>query len=279
MAAGNQPIGGAIRRRREELKLTQAELAQLANVSRGTVRNAESGAITPNPTTWTSLEQALAWVPGSLSMVSDGNKPRPIFPAKAISPILHFVLNMAGSDPWTDPIRELTTLLSLGVDTTGTMTDDSIAKLFDLVARVAGDPDKADEITSNLEAELERTSSMRRVRHAQPDVGQRTDAEYGDDDMAEDPGPLLGLSPEVVKRLMESQVIDYAIARPEKTENLSVITLLVKDANESLTRMDRRYIGEPWDDLSEIIATGARLAKKPNKPAAKDSSFDDEPPF
>ena len=67
-------LGEAIAARREELDLTQAELADLTGLHRVTIGRLEKGAGKARPTRATAqaLERALGWLPGSVDAVLDG---------------------------------------------------------------------------------------------------------------------------------------------------------------------------------------------------------------
>jgi uncharacterized protein YegP (UPF0339 family) len=48
-------------------------------------------------------------------------------------------------------------------------------------------------------------------------------------------------------------VIDYDSIEPESSENIAVVALVVKKRAAPLGRGDRKYIGEVWDQLSEVL--------------------------
>jgi DNA-binding XRE family transcriptional regulator len=52
-------LGSSVRRYREALELSQGDLAWLANVSRGTISNLETGRVTPDERTWNRVRTAL----------------------------------------------------------------------------------------------------------------------------------------------------------------------------------------------------------------------------
>lgn len=71
-------LSTAIRARREELGLTQPELASAAGISVSTVQILESGRTRARiPTTMASIEEALQWTPGSAADVLGGGRPTP----------------------------------------------------------------------------------------------------------------------------------------------------------------------------------------------------------
>jgi len=66
----------AIQRRRNELGLTQVQLAEAAGVTDTTIRNLEGGRkFRRLPASVPAVEQALGWAPGSARIVLDGGEP------------------------------------------------------------------------------------------------------------------------------------------------------------------------------------------------------------
>lgn len=76
MSSGREEIAEAIRGRREELGLTQAELATRAGVSTGTVQSLEgSRGAWDNPRSLPKIERALGWGPKSADRIRNGEAP------------------------------------------------------------------------------------------------------------------------------------------------------------------------------------------------------------
>ncbi|MEU2867774.1 helix-turn-helix domain-containing protein [Streptomyces olivoreticuli] len=75
-------LGVAIRRERERQGLSQAELAERAGVSVGSVKNAETGSAPKRrkPYTLALIETALGWESGAVDSILEG-QPRPAPPA------------------------------------------------------------------------------------------------------------------------------------------------------------------------------------------------------
>lgn len=63
----NEEVGQLIKQRRGEIGLSQSDLAMLAAVSRGTIKNAERGARSMARDTLRRLEHALGWADGTIS--------------------------------------------------------------------------------------------------------------------------------------------------------------------------------------------------------------------
>ncbi|GAA2485154.1 hypothetical protein GCM10010406_21760 [Streptomyces thermolineatus] len=71
-------LGSAVRARRDELHMTQVDLAKKAGVSEGTVQNIESGrAYSRRPPSLPRIESSLGWAPGSVSSILSGGSPTP----------------------------------------------------------------------------------------------------------------------------------------------------------------------------------------------------------
>ncbi|GGO14132.1 hypothetical protein GCM10010116_28540 [Microbispora rosea subsp. aerata] len=94
-------IGDLVAERRKSLALTQAGLASLAGISRGTVRNIETGTVEPNDSTWERLEPILGWVSGSIRAFQQGNDPIEVLPRGALSFVLG-TLTDAIDNEWTN---------------------------------------------------------------------------------------------------------------------------------------------------------------------------------
>jgi transcriptional regulator with XRE-family HTH domain len=75
-SAAWEQLGKIARRRREELGLTQAEVAGLAGIATQTVHRLEKG-VRPSRYTssWSKLERALGWLPGSIDAILEGGMP------------------------------------------------------------------------------------------------------------------------------------------------------------------------------------------------------------
>lgn len=63
--------------RREDLRLTWAEVASLAGVSRETLRQIRTGEGEIRPLTRRGIEDALQWASGSIAIILDGGEPTP----------------------------------------------------------------------------------------------------------------------------------------------------------------------------------------------------------
>lgn len=88
-----------IRRRRDEVGLSQKVAATFARVSRGTLQNAEGGESLSDQTT-VSIEQSLGWI-GRRSAIRDSGEgpPRQVLSARAVRPI---ALALTGEMPFRD---------------------------------------------------------------------------------------------------------------------------------------------------------------------------------
>jgi transcriptional regulator with XRE-family HTH domain len=74
-----QRLAIAIKRRRNELGLTQVDLAAAAKVSHGSIKNLESGeGFNRHPPSLAPVEEALGWAAGSAYAIMRGEEPRPL---------------------------------------------------------------------------------------------------------------------------------------------------------------------------------------------------------
>lgn len=96
-------LADRIKRRREHFGISQAQLAQAAGVSVGTIQNLEGGRV---PGTWprrlSPVIRALGWDAGSGLAIVSGGEPRPRSAASDPQSDLVFILsNIAKAGPWT----------------------------------------------------------------------------------------------------------------------------------------------------------------------------------
>ncbi|WP_214322056.1 helix-turn-helix transcriptional regulator [Nonomuraea sediminis] len=78
-----ESLGKAVRARREELGLSQQALADISNVAASTIRNIEADRV-GEARTWSQIEQALGWMPGSPEAIHEGQTPQPILDVSAL---------------------------------------------------------------------------------------------------------------------------------------------------------------------------------------------------
>lgn len=80
-------LGDHVKRRREELHLSQIQVGQIGGPSTTTLSKLEQGEATswPAPSTIRKLEQALEWRPGTVQRIRDGGEPVPVSRAQIIS--------------------------------------------------------------------------------------------------------------------------------------------------------------------------------------------------
>ena len=94
-----EQIGSIIKRYREEdLQLSQADLAWLADVSRGTISNVETGRVTPDERTWHRIRTALSWSRASLEDVGGGARVEALMPPEAVQGIVEAILAIREED-------------------------------------------------------------------------------------------------------------------------------------------------------------------------------------
>lgn len=71
-------VGKQIAQRRTALGMTQADLAQAAEITVRTIGSVERDETWPRKKTLTAIERALGWAPGSLEQIRDGGDPTPL---------------------------------------------------------------------------------------------------------------------------------------------------------------------------------------------------------
>jgi DNA-binding XRE family transcriptional regulator len=97
--ASSSDLGGLIKRYREEdLQLSQADLAWLADVSRGTISNIENGKVSPDERTWHRVRTALGWTRQSAEAIELASYIEPVMPADATQGIVQAILTIRDED-------------------------------------------------------------------------------------------------------------------------------------------------------------------------------------
>ena len=74
----NAEIGARVRARRIELKLTPSELLTKADIDAKTLQRLEDGTRWPIERTRRRIEEVLAWSPGGIDAIRDGDEPTPL---------------------------------------------------------------------------------------------------------------------------------------------------------------------------------------------------------
>ena len=94
------PLGALVKRIREqELQLSQADLAWLAKVSRGTISNLETGRVTPDARTWHRIRTALALPPVIWARPVAGFAAQTMLTADAVQGIVGAVVALREYNP------------------------------------------------------------------------------------------------------------------------------------------------------------------------------------
>jgi TPR repeat protein/DNA-binding XRE family transcriptional regulator len=95
------PLGLLVKRIREnELQVSQADLAWLAGVSRGTISNVETGRVSPDTRTWQRIRTALGLSSQQRSPDQQhGDAVRFLFPPEAVQGIIETILTIKERDP------------------------------------------------------------------------------------------------------------------------------------------------------------------------------------
>jgi tetratricopeptide (TPR) repeat protein/DNA-binding XRE family transcriptional regulator len=92
-------LGPVLRSYREQdLQLSQADLAWLADVSRGTISNLETGKVTPDDRTWHRIRTVLALPTVSPAGIRSRADVKPMIPADAVQGIIEAILNIRRRD-------------------------------------------------------------------------------------------------------------------------------------------------------------------------------------
>src|SRR5438445_2109735 len=78
-------LAGTMQARRRELGLSQSRAAKLADVTRSTWVNWETGAAVPYDSNYVKIERALGWEPGSVYAILGGGQPQPLRAESALA--------------------------------------------------------------------------------------------------------------------------------------------------------------------------------------------------
>lgn len=84
--------------REQDLQLSQADLAWLADVSRGTISNVETGKVTPDDRTWHRIRTVLALPTISPARIRSRADMKPMIPVDAVQGIIEAILNIRRHD-------------------------------------------------------------------------------------------------------------------------------------------------------------------------------------
>jgi transcriptional regulator with XRE-family HTH domain len=161
-------IGATVEQRRKSLELAQTDLAVLTGLSRGTIRNIESGLVEPNERTWEVVERVLGWGPGSLERLKEGKAPTETLseePLRFISSILSALKREEPNDPWSDADRliEQYKMYMAFLATQGTPTADRINEFTDFILELplAGGWEEAhrEETLQNIDDDMKKRMS------------------------------------------------------------------------------------------------------------------------
>jgi transcriptional regulator with XRE-family HTH domain len=142
-----QIIGDAVAARRRALEVSQLQLATLAGVSRGTVRNIETASVAPIEATWSALEPMLAWAPGTLRRLQNEFEPYEVLPAELAALILRRILQTETQQfsPFADLAGRYRRLMS-SARPEGALTDDQRIELSDFLDALRDDDEDDVEI-------------------------------------------------------------------------------------------------------------------------------------
>ncbi|MEV4391088.1 helix-turn-helix domain-containing protein [Nonomuraea sp. NPDC049607] len=368
-------IAVAVAERRKALSLSQAALANLAGISRGTVRNIETANVAPNESTWERLEPVLGWAPGSLTQLVRGESPSEALPASVLSFVLEVLADgVEGDYPDRDAIHLLERFKMVigGATAEGVLGDEARIELTDIIDALApvAEDDAIEAAQQTLAtwfrtAEQQRVSnSIREIEQLQPgdhiihttfglgrvlsvtgegakrkaDISftsadhpktlllrytpyKRVAAPIHDQAATEAKGrkPVVNgsraeqnlehLGQEAAELIAEGQVIDCNVVEPNRTDNIAVVTMVIRKSAGPLSAQDRLYTANLLKALSspdmtlrltngDIIKVnikkadngGALFSQPTSVTAAEDpwasvaskkssSDFSDEPPF
>ena len=92
-------LGAAVRLRRKQLKLTQADVAERGGLGVTTVRGIENNRLCqPTGSTQRALERGLEWLPGSVDAILKGGAPRTQETAPPVAPAGRHVIRPPRTD-------------------------------------------------------------------------------------------------------------------------------------------------------------------------------------
>lgn len=140
-------VGSAIQERRKQLGLSQVQLATLSDVSRGTIRNLESGAVDPNPLTEKAVAAVLGWEPWStFDHLSKGKTPVETLPAEPLGGLFAKLFEKVNSEAWggdDDPHGRVQTFRQIvqNSDPWDGFTDNAFNSLIDFIESLFDNPE------------------------------------------------------------------------------------------------------------------------------------------
>lgn len=141
--------GALVKARRNDLGLSQSDLAELVGVSRGTIRNIEADLVEPNKTTWASLEQILGWGPGSGALIELSGKPLELLPASVLRLLLEKALRNSqgvwGLDEECLSVEEIKAIVAAS-DPQGRIGEKAFTDLTNMIMTLPGDEEEHERL-------------------------------------------------------------------------------------------------------------------------------------
>ncbi|MFI7028189.1 helix-turn-helix transcriptional regulator [Microbispora rosea] len=267
-------IGDLVAERRKSLALTQAGLASLAGISRGTVRNIETGTVEPNDSTWERLEPVLGWATGSMRAFQQGDNPIEVLPRDALSFVLG-TLTDAIENEWTnDRAQKILTNFKEVINHArgdGSLSDEDRIALTDLVDSLE---QFADE--EQIEAAQKEITEWFRSRSVAPRMSLREVEQLNEGDQVVHanfgPGEVIWTSGAGEKRKIKVAFQDgektllprYAplvIVKSSATGSAGVHTM---PSPENRTELNMNQLG---DDIAKLLREGYVIDYHVTEPA------------
>jgi TPR repeat protein/DNA-binding XRE family transcriptional regulator len=268
-------LGSIVKRYREQdLQVSQADLAWLAEVSRGTISNLETGRVTPDERTWYRIRTALALPRISPDEVQSGAMLVPVISVEALQGIIAAILAIRSRNPevgytvagrW----RSLVGKLTQDNDRLSPETDSELTWLARDVALMAP-PQRLSAIRSAIQgwgwaSEHQiptEGSAPPRSSDGLDQVQQLFDTLASSvNDMAAQLRVLRGESqgferlPVGIKNLLiNGLVVDYDINHLEKVPAVSIIGLVIVNEDESSQALQRdaREASRRWSTVLRV---------------------------
>lgn len=269
------PLGSIVKRYREQdLQLSQTDLAWLADVSRGTISNLETGKVTPDERTWYRIRTALALPRISPDEIRSGAVPRPVIPVDAVQGILAAILGIRSRNPevgqtvvtrWRRLVGKLThddgrlwpemnsELTWLGRDVALMAPPEKIPAIHNALQGwgwVSGQ-----HIQTELTAPSTSAESLDQVQQLVDTLTSSVDDMAAQLRVFRDVSQGFERLPAGIKDLLaRGLVVDYDINYPEKVPGVSIIGLVIvnEDASAQALRKDVRDASRRWSTILKV---------------------------
>jgi len=238
-------LGSLVRHVREyELLLSQADLAWLAGVSRGTISNLENGKVSPDARTWQRIRTALAMPPAPVDRAGGGDG-RLLFPREGVRGVIKAILAIGDRDKEAGlRMAERWRQLVLG-----STRDDNLSWLVHELAAEAP-PGMAHLLPAAVQGRSA-TAAAAQVQELASTVSDLARQLSARDDRAQG---FVRLPVAVQELVTHGLVVSCDVTNPETTAGVALINLIVMSEPESslAAQQEAHEAARRWNTILSV---------------------------